>query len=97
MRFRIDSLFHVCSYFQAMTRLDESALSIHLEVALAGAAPELLGDLVHPDRSRRAVAAGDVARHLAGRLRCFDVCYSETGARLEAQPSLFPDDLGPIA
>lgn len=79
-----------------MSRLDESALSFHLEVALSGAAPELLDGLTHPDRNRRSIAAADVARHLAGRLRCFDICYPETGGRLEAQPVLFPEDLGPM-
>lgn len=80
-----------------MSRLDETALSLHLEVALATAAPELLGGLADPDRRRRTIAAADVARLLTERLRCFDVLHAETGARLDAQPSLFPEDLGPIA
>ena len=78
------------------TRLDESALSLHLEVALAGASPNLLGELVGADRVRRMVAIGVVARHLAKRLRCFDISYPETDERLEPQPTLFADDLGPL-
>jgi hypothetical protein len=79
-----------------MTRLDEELLSLHLEVALAGAAPELLGDLVDADRHRRRIAVADVARHLAGRLRCFDIRCEESGSPVQAHPSLFPNDLGPI-
>jgi hypothetical protein len=79
-----------------MNRLDDETLSLHLEVALAGAAPDLLGDLANPDRRRRSTAVADVARHLAERLRCFDIRSEETGAYLQAQPSLFPQDLGPI-
>lgn len=80
-----------------MARLDESALSLHLEVALAGATPLLLDELADLNRVRRMVAIGDIARHLAERLRCFDISYPETGERLEPHPTLFPDDLGPIA
>lgn len=79
-----------------MSRLDESALSLHLEVALASASPSLLGELTGTDRVRRIVAVGDVARHLTERLRCFDISYPETGERLEAQPVLFAGDLGPL-
>lgn len=79
-----------------MTRIDQESLSLHLEVALAGAAPELLGDLADADRHRRSVAVADVARHLAERLRCFDIRCEEAGTRLQSQPSLFPDDLRPI-
>lgn len=78
---------------RVMSRLDESALSLHLEVALTTAAPELLGSLADPDR--RGLAA-DIAQHLTERLRCFDILYAETGAP-QREPSLFPDDLGPIA
>lgn len=77
-----------------MTRLDESTLSLHLEVALAGASPNILGKLADSDRIRRMVAIGEIARLLANRLRCFDISYPETRARLEPQPTLFPDDLG---
>jgi hypothetical protein len=77
-------------------RIDEDALSLHLEVALAGAAPRLLDGLTHPDRYRRSTAAADVARHLAERLRCFDIHCAEAPMRTTSQPSLFPNDLGPI-
>ena len=77
-----------------MTRLAESALTLHLEIALASASPSLLGELAGTDRVRRIVAIGDIARHLTERLRCFDINYPETGERLESQPALFPDDLG---
>ncbi len=79
-----------------MNRLDESTLSLHLEVALASAAPRVLGDLVGTDRVRRMVAIGDVARHLTARLRCFDITYPETAERLDSQPVLFAGDLGPL-
>ena len=79
-----------------MVRIDEESLSLHLEVALAGAAPELLGDLVDADRQRRNMAVADVARHLAERLRCFDIRCEELGSPIPAHPSLFPQDLGPI-
>lgn len=92
---RIDSLFYICSH-TCMTRIDEESLSLHLEVALAGAAPELLGDLADADRRRRSIAVADVARHLAERLRCFDIWCEEAGTRLQSQPSLFPDDLRPV-
>jgi len=77
-------------------RIDEDTLSHHLEVALTGAAPALLDGLTHPDRYRRSTAAADVARHLAERLRCFDIRCADTPTRTTSHPSLFPDDLGPI-
>lgn len=79
-----------------MKRIDEEALSLHLEVALAGTAPRLLDDLSNPDRYRRSAAVSDIARQLAERLRCFDIQFDELGLRFSAQPSLFPSDLGPI-
>lgn len=79
-----------------MTRIDDDALSLHLEVALAGAAPDLLEGLADSDRYRRSAAAADVARHLAERLRCFEFRCEEAGARIAAQPTLFPEDVGPI-
>ena len=91
----IDYLFLICSHI-SMTRIDEEALSLHLEVALAGTAPRLLGDLSNPDRYRRGAAVADVARQLAERLRCFDIQFDEPGLRPSAQPSLFPPDLGPM-
>lgn len=77
-------------------RIDEDTLSLHLEVALTGAAPSLLEGLVHPDRYRCGAAATDVARHLAERLRCFDIRCAEAPMCTLSHPSLFPDDLGPI-
>lgn len=77
-------------------RIDEDTLSLHLEVALTGAAPSLLEGLTHTDRYRRDAAATDVARHLAERLRCFDIHCAEAPMRTMSHPSLFPDDLGPI-
>lgn len=79
-----------------MTRLDEESLSLHLEVALAGAAPELLKGLADSDHYRRSAAASDVARHLAERLRCFEFLCEEGSARPQAHPTLFPEDVGPI-
>ena len=79
-----------------MARIDEEALSLHLEVALAGTAPRLLDDLSNPDRCRRSAAVADVARQLAERLRCFDIRCEEAGSRLQSQASLFPDDMRPI-
>lgn len=79
-----------------MARLGEDSLSLHLEVALSGAAPELLKGLADTDRHRRSSAVVDIARHLAERLRCFDIRFDKPSLRLSAQPSLFPQDLGPI-
>lgn len=78
-----------------MTRIDEDTLSLHLEVALTGAAPTLLGDLAASDRRRRQAAASDMARHLAERLRCFEIRGEEARPQRH-QPSLFPHDPGPI-
>lgn len=80
-----------------MTRLEEESLSLHLEVALAGASPMLLDGLTDPDRRRRSNAAANIARHLAERLRCFDIRCEETGWHNDAHPPLFPDDLGPMS
>jgi hypothetical protein len=79
-----------------MTRIDNDILSTHIEVALAGAAPELLDDLADADRVRRRIAVVRIAHHLAERLRCFDIRSSELDGDGRAQPSLFPQDLGPI-
>ena len=88
-------MFLRCS-IQGMTRLDESTLSLHLEVALASASPSLRSELVGTDRVRRRVAIGDDARHLTERLRRFDITSPEIGERLESQPMLFAGDLGPL-
>jgi hypothetical protein len=79
-----------------MARIDEEALSLHLEVALAGTAPRLLDDLSNADRYRRSAAVANVARQLAERLRCFDIQFDEPGSGPSVQPSLFPSDLGPL-
>jgi hypothetical protein len=79
---------HTC-----MARIDDDSLSLHLEIALAGAAPELLEGLANPDRYRRRVAVAEIARHLAERLRCFDIRCEEAGSRLQGQASLFPDNM----
>lgn len=79
-----------------MTRIDEDSLALHLEVALTGTAPELLGNLADADRRQRSIAVADIARHLAERLRCFEFLYNEPVVSIESQPSLFPDDLGPL-
>ena len=78
-----------------MTRIDDDTLSLHLEVSLSGAAPGLLDGLVDPDRCRRHAAVADLARHLAERLRCFDIRDEEKISRSAAHPSLFAD-LGPL-
>ena len=54
-----------------MSRVDDEALALHLEVALSTAAPSLLDDLADTDWRRRQTAAGEIARQLVDRLRCF--------------------------
>lgn len=79
-----------------MARIDDDALTLHLEVALAVASPSLVGDLQHGDRYRRSIAVATLARHLAERLQCFDIALDDgQGGRFE-QPSLFPDCVRPI-
>jgi uridine phosphorylase len=79
-----------------MTRIDDDTLSLHLEVALSGAASTLLAGLGDPDRRRRIAAVTDLARHLAQRLRCFDILTEDSAARSSSTPTLFPRDLGPL-
>ena len=79
-----------------MVRIDDDVLTTHLEVALAGASPSLMDDLQHGDRCRRSAAVATLARHLAERMRCFDIAYEEGQGGRFRQPSLFPDDLRPI-
>ncbi len=79
-----------------MIRIDDDILSTHIEVALAGAAPTLLDDLADADRARRRIAVARIAHHLAERLRCFDIRSSEPCGDGSTQPSLFPQDMGPI-
>ncbi|WP_375397305.1 hypothetical protein [uncultured Sphingomonas sp.] len=79
-----------------MRRIDDDALTLHFEVALAAAEPSLMGELQQGDRFRRSAAVSALAYHLADRMRCFDIAFDEgQGGRAE-QPSLFPDDLQPI-
>ena len=79
-----------------MSRVADDVLSVHLEVALATAAPSLLDGLADSDRRRRHAAIGEIARQLAERLRCFSISSDEETACKAAHPSLFPEDLGPI-
>jgi hypothetical protein len=79
-----------------MFRVDDDTLALHLEVALATAAPSLLDGLADADRRRRHWAIGEIARQLVERLRCFDIGSDDAGTRIDAQPGLFPQDLGPI-
>lgn len=79
-----------------MARIDDDALTMHLEVALAVASPSLVGDLQHGDRYRRSAAVATLARHLADRMQCFEIALHEgQGVRVE-HPSLFPNDLQPL-
>ena len=89
----LDHMFHICSH-GFMTRIDDDTLSLHLEVSLSGVAPALLDGLADPDRSRRHAAVTDLARHLAQRLRCFDIQGEDAIMRPACQPSLFPRDIG---
>lgn len=78
-----------------MMRLDEDALSLHLEVALAGTSRGLLDDLGNIDRHRHNQAVTALARQLADRLRCFDFQFTDEERPSAAQPALFLD-MGPI-
>lgn len=79
-----------------MTRVDIDALALHLEVALATAAPSLLDGLADADRRRRQSAIGEIARQLVERLRCFDILGEDASRHVRGHPSLFPADLGPM-
>lgn len=79
-----------------MFRIDDDILSLHLEVSLAGAAPDLLGGLTDCDGRRRHAAVTELARHLTERLRCFDIRSDDAGLRVSGHPSLFPRDIGPL-
>ncbi|KHK91885.1 hypothetical protein [Novosphingobium malaysiense] len=79
-----------------MLRVDDEILSLHLEVALATAAPSLLIGLSDSDRRRRHMAIGEIARQLVERLRCFDITSDPSDSRIHGHPSLFPQDLGPM-
>lgn len=79
-----------------MSRVDDDTLSLHLEVALAGAAPSLLDGLSDPDHRRRHVAVGEIVRQLVERLRCFDITSEDAVFARNPHPTLFPGDIGPI-
>jgi hypothetical protein len=55
-------------------------LGAQLEVALSGAGSTLLDELSAQGWRRRRAAAADMARHLARRLRCFDIRKEEAEA-----------------
>jgi hypothetical protein len=78
-----------------MTRIADHDLAHHFEIALSVAGTALLADLQHAERHRRSAAVCALADHLAARMRCFEITL-EDGAYGLAQPSLFPDDLGPL-
>jgi len=56
-----------------MRRLDDEALTLHLEVALSAAAPALISDLQHTDSYRRRTATSTLARQLVQRMSCFEI------------------------
>jgi len=72
-----------------MTRLDQSTLAHHFEVALAGASSNLLVDLQHSDRYRRSAAASTLSHYLADRMRCFEIVGEDPV--VPDHPSLFAD------
>ncbi|WCT75812.1 hypothetical protein PQ455_20130 (plasmid) [Sphingomonas naphthae] len=76
--------------FQVMIRVDEESLTLHLEVSLAIAEPELVTDIRCGDAAARRRAVALLARHLAVRLRCYDILADEPAAMAGALP-LFPD------
>ncbi|WP_225011191.1 hypothetical protein [Novosphingobium percolationis] len=78
-----------------MMRIDEDALSLHIEVALASSPRSLLDDLDNGDRHRRNLAVSAIARELAERLRCFDIQFVDQLPSAPAQPTLFLD-MGPM-
>lgn len=79
-----------------MTRIDDDSLSLHLEVALSGAAPYLLEGLAASDRRRRHAAVAEMARQLTERLRCFDIRSEDAAFAIGPHPTLFPEDIGPM-
>jgi hypothetical protein len=78
-----------------MTRIADHDLAHHFEIALSVAGASLLADLQHAERHRRSAAVSALASHLATRMRRFEISL-EDGAYAVPQPSLFPDDLGPL-
>ncbi|MDY7524279.1 hypothetical protein [Sphingomonas sp. 10B4] len=77
-------------YSAAMLRVDEDSLALHLEVSLATAEPTLVTDIRHGDAVARRRAVAELARHLAVRLRCYDILADEPSAMVGTLP-LFPD------
>ena len=77
-----------------LSRVDDDTLSLHLEVAIATAAPSVLDGLGDPDRRRREAAVGEIVRQLVDRLRCFDIRTEQENAPFH-HPSLF-SDIGPL-
>ncbi len=80
---------------EAIARVDDDTLSLHLEVALSTAPPSLLGGLADSDGRKRHAAIGEIARTLVDRLRCFDILADGSEPRVSRHPSLFTD-LGPL-
>lgn len=77
-------------YSMAMLRVDEDSLALHLEVSLATAEPALVTNIRYGDAVARRRATAELARHLAMRLRCYDILADEAAARSDTLP-LFPD------
>ena len=77
-----------------MTRIETSALALHLEAALSSF-PDAVEMAVGGDRHTRAAGISRLAGHVAERLSCFDWSF-ERRVRRQDQPSLFPDDMGPL-
>ncbi|PSO10382.1 hypothetical protein [Sphingobium sp. AEW001] len=73
-----------------MLRVDEDSLALHLEVSLATAEPALVTDIGCGDTVARRRATAELARHLAVRLRCYDILTDEAAARSDTLP-LFPE------
>ncbi|WP_339528047.1 hypothetical protein, partial [Pseudomonas sp. EL_65y_Pfl2_R96] len=81
----------LCLFYHAgMLRVDEDSLALHLEVSLATAEPALVTDIRCGDAAARRRAVSELARHLAMRLRCYDITADEPAARSDTLP-LFPD------
>ncbi|KMS52404.1 hypothetical protein V473_21355 [Sphingobium cupriresistens LL01] len=77
-------------YSAAMLRVDEDSLALHLEVSLATAEPALVTNIGCGDTVARRRATAELARHLAVRLRCYDILADEPAARSDTLP-LFPE------
>ena len=73
-----------------MFRVDEDSLALHLEVSLATAEPALVTEIRCGDARARRRAVAQLARHLAMRLRCYDILADEPFGRTDILP-LFPD------